>query len=285
MKKITNYSLLLLLVVLFASCGTEKKDAEIAQLKAINDSLFQVNNSQEKAIVEFVDGFVLIQDNLKLIRKKEGLIDINSASNVEKKVDAREQVIQDIRDIYQLLQENKNKLAELKKANSNSNNTNSELNRMIVALQEEIKFKDEEILVLKRKLESRNYLISGLESMISQMEQNLNNQTYIIDSQDISLHTAWYRIATKKELRNQKIINRKGKLLSIDSVNNELFIKVNTKNISSIPLFTKKAVLVSSHPENSYKYCGEKKWVDSIQILDYEKFWSVSNYCVIEVKY
>ncbi len=53
--------------------------------------------------------------------------------------------------------------------------------------------------------------------------------------------------------------------------------------MTEISILSKKAKLLSNHPSSSYKFVGDKKLVQSLQILDYKAFWANSKYLVIVV--
>lgn len=285
MKPISHFILFALVALLITSCNIKQRDAEIAHLKAITDSLTQVETQKTEAINGFVDDFIAIQDNIALIKKKEGMIDKMVTSGVENKPDAREQIIQDMRDIYQLLQENKKKLSEMRQRESTTSKESDALNRMVLSLQNDLKQKTVEITALRQELAKYRLEISGLESVIDQLDRELDYQNEVIAAQDVVLREAWYRIATRKDLKAEQVIDNKGKVIFSGDEANAYFVRADKKKTTAIPVFTKKANLVSFHPEGSYLLCGEKKWVDSIQIIDKTAFWSVSNYCIIEVKY
>jgi hypothetical protein len=53
-------------------------------------------------------------------------------------------------------------------------------------------------------------------------------------------------------------------------------VKVNT-----IPIDSKDAKIITSHPSDSYTLNKEKDKVVSLQITNAEKFWSASKYLVV----
>jgi len=60
------------------------------------------------------------------------------------------------------------------------------------------------------------------------------------------------------------------------------FTKTDITNLTEVPIYKKKAVLLTNHPTGSYKFEGsDKKSVDKLVILNYADFWSRSKYLVI----
>jgi len=64
--------------------------------------------------------------------------------------------------------------------------------------------------------------------------------------------------------------------------NNNSFVRIDALNTKSIPLYSSRAKILSTHPKSSYSLEKEN---DSFTLLitDTEAFWSVSKYLVIEV--
>ena len=67
-------------------------------------------------------------------------------------------------------------------------------------------------------------------------------------------------------------------------MNTSYFTKMDITATKEIQLSAKKAKLVTTHPAGSYKIDGADGKADKLIILDADKFWSVSKYCVIVVE-
>jgi hypothetical protein len=100
----------------------------------------------------------------------------------------------------------------------------------------------------------------------------------------------FYMIGTKEELSRAKVVQKKGGFLGMgstlqlsDKLENMYFQTGDFKIVKEISLGnTQKVNLVSIHPKNAYLVIdtpGEK----FLKITDPEKFWSASNYLVVEV--
>jgi hypothetical protein len=96
------------------------------------------------------------------------------------------------------------------------------------------------------------------------------------------LNTAYFRVATKKTLEEEGILDKKGKFIPSP---NPMYQKVDITTLNEIPVYAKKADMLSNHPVNSYEWVGEKKQVEKLIIKDPQAFWSVQKYLVIQVKY
>ena len=58
----------------------------------------------------------------------------------------------------------------------------------------------------------------------------------------------------------------------------------NKRDLEIIPLNTKKAKVMTSHPEGSYEITETEDGNKVLEIRDKEAFWSMSNYLVVSIK-
>ena len=283
---------LLLISVMIATTGCNRK--EIARLKAKNDSLMMAGSSKDANLVEFVDAFNSIQNNLDSIKKKEQIIDKTAKGGFEVKGDRKEQIQSDISYIYNLLQKNRLLVADLSAKLKKSNKHVAELEKMIENLNKQIAEKDGQIASLKEELGKMNIKVQNLSTEVTNLNTNVSNLTNdnkdkqkVIEEKTAALNTAYYIIGTVKELKEKNIIKREGFLGTAKDVNNNidksLMTKVDITTIQSIPINKKKATVISTHPASSYKIEGEKS-ADRLVILNKAEFWSLSKFLVISVK-
>ncbi|MEI6683926.1 MAG: hypothetical protein WCO44_14945 [Bacteroidota bacterium] len=282
MKK---YFLLLLIPVFFA-CGhaAEKKAQE---LQAKTDSLKAQTMQKDEAINEFIRSINEIQGTLDTIKQKENIINLTTDRGGELQVSAKEQIKNDIQSIYGMMQKNKESLNLLTKKLKSSNMKVTELNKMVERLNKDIADKAAQIEDLRGKLAklstafaSANLVIDTLSRTVKDQGSQLSKQQQTIAAQDEAMHTAYYVIGTKKELIKNKII-KSGEILS--DFDKALFTKIDVRKVTDFPILSKKAKILSNHPSNAYKFNGDKKVIQSLQVLDYKAFWSNSKYLVIIV--
>ncbi len=282
MKK---YFLLLLIPVFFA-CGraAEKKAQE---LQAKTDSLKAQTMQKDEAINEFIRSINEIQGTLDTIKQKENIINLTTDRGGELQVSAKEQIKNDIQSIYGMMQKNKESLNLLTKKLKASNMKVTELNKMVERLNKDIADKAAQIEDLRGKLAklstafaSANLVIDTLSRTVKDQGSQLSKQQQTIAAQDEAMHTAYYVIGTKKELIKNKII-KSGEILS--DFDKALFTKIDMRKVTDFPILSKKAKIISNHPSNAYKFNGDKKVIQSLQVLDYKAFWSNSKYLVIVV--
>ena len=74
------------------------------------------------------------------------------------------------------------------------------------------------------------------------------------------------------------------KQLVDQAFDNSNFVKADRREISSIPLNTKKATILTKHPTNSYELVTDENGAQTLNITNKEAFWNQSNYLIISIK-
>lgn len=290
MKKIIPF--LFLIPILFA-CNHKKID----KLESRNDSLIQQSYAKDQALNDFIGTMNEIQDNLDSIKTKEMIINETTEGRVELKKSAKDQINDDINIIYSLLEENKEKLAELRKEHGKSNYQVMELNKMLENMTKQLEQKDKEIAALTEMLHQMDIKIVALSRDVHRLTQEgdvksktIEDQSDQIAQKTIALNTAYYVIGTKKELKDSNIITSEGGFIGIgkekklaDDFDLDNFTKIDIRENSEIIIPGKKIEIVTSHPTESYT---SVKRDDSIllTINNPEEFWKNSKYLVIVVQ-
>lgn len=278
--------LLLLLIPVFFACGraAEKKAQE---LQSRNDSLLSQTMQKDEAINEFIRSINDIQGTLDTIKQKENIINLTTDRGGELKLSAKDQIKNDIQTIYGLMQKNKETINALSRKLKNSGMKVDELNKMVARLNKDLAEKAAQIEDLRTKLaklntsfEMANLKIDTLSRTVREQGSQISNQTQTISAQDEALNTAYYVIGNNKELKKSGII-KSGEVLS--DFNKDLFTKIDIRKVTEISILSKKAKILSSHPSGAYKFNGDKKIIQSLQIIDIKAFWSNSKYLVIVV--
>ena len=291
MKKIV---FLLLIPVMMMTMSCNKQKAEIERLKAKNDSLLAVGFAKDTTVMSYVRAFNEVQSNLDSIKQKENIISQNTQGGTELRANAKDQVTSDINAIYLLLQKNRQLVANLKAKLKKSDVRIVELEKMVESLNEQLESKDVEIADLKDQLGKLNIKVEGLTSQVSNLNQSVDNlsaenkaKQQAINEKTAALNTAYYVIGTTRELKDKKIISKEGGFLGLgknktvkSDFDKTYFTRVDITNFKGIPIFKKKATLLTTHPAGSYRIAGNKS-ADSLVIKNYAEFWSASKYLVI----
>ncbi len=273
-------ALLFLCSISFNNCKNEENNANplADSLKNVNNEMAGQLNEKSAALQEFIESFNEIQENLNAIKEKEKVV-----TNMTSKGDVRNrgnQIKEDIQAIYDLMAKNKNRIGSLSEKLKQSNLKISGLEKMITNLQQSLTLKDEEIADLKTRIEGLNIELS-----------NLNTNYKVVESESAAkteaLNTAYYAVGTNKELKEKKVISKEGGFIGIGKstkvsadFNKEYFTKINIEMTQSVNIGAKKAKLLTNHPSSSYRFVGEKP-VERLDIINPKEFWSASKYLVI----
>lgn len=278
MKKLS----FLLIPVLFSMCQSPKAELEEARMQ--NDSLQRLVITKDSAMIAVVDVFNEIESNLQDIKQKENIISLNA--NDAGIINREDQINKDIQYIYDIMLENKNKVAKLERQLKHAGIENQGLQKIIANLEIKIKEKDAEIFQLQQKLKNMNIEVDELTYKIDTLAFDNQVKQAIIDAQDESLHTAYYIIGSSKELKDNGVLDKKGVLAKNKKINNDfersLFTKIDIREKTSFDINASKVKILSTHPGYAYSIEGEKP-VESIDIIDPDDFWSVTKYLVVVV--
>ncbi len=288
MKKIVQIIVIVLMAVQISSC-TEKYKKEIERLTATNDSLKNQGVEKDTITMSYVTAFNAIQRNLEEIKMKEKLITQLSDSDPEVRKSKEEDINRDIEAIYELLLKNKQMVNDLKRQLGGAGKKRAELEQMIASLSMQIESKDAEMSELKETLSNKQLVIRNLEQNLSAMETQSLQKEAVIARQVVEKNTVWYIVGTRKNLEEQKIVTKEGGFIGLgktrkvnEDFDKSLFTMADQRDLLALPVFSKKARLLTIHPAASYQFLGEDN-IDSLKILHPDDFWSASRYLVVMI--
>ena len=266
----------------------DNKQAEVDHANRQKDSLASIINERDSSLNDFLSSFNEIEKNLDSIARKQNAIKVNVDKQGELNKTAKERINDNIMAINQLMNDNRAKIADLNKKLKNSGNKIAHFETMIQTLNEQIAQKDRELADLNDKLNSLNTQIAKLQTSVDTLTKTTIVQTKTIDEQTTSLHTAYFVVGKSKDLQNMKVIDKTGGLLGIGKTSklspnfdNNKFTRIDYVQTSTIPIDSKEAKIITTHPSDSYKLNKEKDKVVSLSITNAEKFWSASKYLVV----
>lgn len=279
-----NLLIVLALTAIFANCTN--KSAEIA-LQTKNDSLERLLIDKDSAIYTVLGTFNEIENNLATIKAKENIITA-TVQDVEDQRTREEKINEDINLIYELMQDNQEKVTQLQEQLKRAHIKNNDLQNTIKSLQAKLAEKNAEIIELRKNLLDMNMKIDELTYTLDTLNFDNKVKQAIINAQDESLNTAFYLFGTEKELKEMQVLDKKGTFIGKakhlnEDFNKEYFTEIDIRNKKNFKFDNAKKVrIITSHPSSSYELFGEKP-VDSLRINNYEEFWSVSKYLLIVI--
>ena len=124
--------------------------------------------------------------------------------------------------------------------------------------------------------------IATLNTDVENLKTESSQKTETINTQDKQLNTAWFVFGTKKELKEQRIIED-GRVLQAN-FNKNYFTKIDIRIDKEIKLYSKSAKLLTMHPSSSYTLAKDAKDQYVLRITNPQIFWSTSKYLVVLVK-
>jgi len=292
MKNLLLFSIAL---VVFTSCHNYKQDAE--RLAAQRDSIRVEAAFKDSLMVDALNDFNQIQTALDSIKELEKIVSAQSARGNEMNKMQKQQILEDIALLNQLIKNNKEQTAALQKKLNNSNyrigklnSTITQLEKMVKNLEGQINEKDTEIVALTQEVGKLNVDISTLTQKIAVVETESAEKTNKIEEQIVKLNTAYYAYGSKSELEDNGVVERTGGLIGIgktttikEDFNRDYFTEVDIREFDMIPLMVKKAEVVSVHPAGSFHISGEKT-ADTLFVDNKVEFWKASKFLVIVTK-
>ena len=277
---------LLALTVLMA-CNNKKEEKNLASQNTI-DSLTDVVNQKNNELNDIMSTFNDIQEGFREINEAEGRVNI-ARNNGE--TNAKADIMENISFIKRTMQLNKERIAKLREQLKESSFNTSKLQATIESLNNELESKTARIEELQAELDSKNAHIAHQDKQISELNTNVNSLTAdnaakarAVEQQDKQLNTAWYVFGTKKELREQHILEGTNKVLKGNNFNKDYFTKIDIRVDKVIKLYSKSAKLLTNHPAGSYSLDKDARGMYTLRITNPTTFWSVSKYLVVVVK-
>lgn len=271
----------------FSAC--DNRQAEVDQANRQRDSLAAIINERDSSINEFLSSFTEIEANLDSVASRQNAISVNiDKQQGELKTTAKDRINENIAAINEMMNQNREKIAQLNRKLKASGTRIKEFEKMIETLNAQLAQKDQELAALNEKLNNLTTQVNQLTTSLDEANQRSAAQAKTIDEQTTQLHTAYYVVDNTKNLQTNKVIDRTGGLLGIGrtsklsaNVDNSKFTKIDYTKTMTIPVDSKKAKMVTYHPTDSYTMTKEGDKITAIQISNAEKFWSASKYLVV----
>jgi len=272
-----------------------QKQNEIKTLMAEKNDLNQSIQQKDSILVDMDNSFYEIENNLKSIKEKRNQISLIKS---EGKANRKQAILDDVNLLDNMIEENNKKIADLEQKLRKSGLSIKTYEKRLQALTETIESQNIEIAELKKVVESKNITLAELDSKILNLNSNIAQQKdtisykqkVIVDKTD-KLNTAHVILGTYKKLKESGIINREGGVLGVGSnkaiqenFDPKHFTELDIRKTKTIVVNAKKAVVISEHPQSSYKMIEENGQIAYLQIENPEEFWRISKYAVIQVK-
>lgn len=284
MKKLLVFGLGLFAIA-FTACKQNKAQSDIAGMTQ-NDSLQNIISQKDNEINDMMGIMNEIQEGFQKINEAENRVSIVKDGEGANK---SQQIRENIQFIAKTMKKNRELIAKLQDQLGKSSLKSTQLKATIDNLLKQLDEKDQQLQQMRAELDAKDIHISELDETINNLNTNVSNLTtestqksQTISAQDKQLHTAWYVFGTKKELKDQRII-QDGKVLQAN-FNKSYFTKIDIRNTKEVKLYSKSARLLTMHPSSSYTLTRDASKQYVLNITNPDLFWSTSKYLVIQVK-
>lgn len=282
MKKL----LMMACLAAFVLTGCNDGKNNVANNAAQADSLNSIIAQKDSELNDMLGTLNEIEDGLNQINEAENRVVLLKDGEGATK---RQKLKEDVQFIATRMKQNKELLAKLQKQLANSSIQGDQLKKTIENLQKQLVEKEKQLQALREELDSKDIHIAALDETINNLNTQTSNltkesskKTEVINAQDKQLNTAWYVFGTKKELKNQHIMEN-GKVMT-GNFNKSYFTKVDIREVSEIKLYSKSAKLLTTHPSSSYTLVRDANKQYTLRITNSQIFWSTSKYLVVLVK-
>lgn len=282
MKKLLMMACLAAFVL--TGCNDGKNNA--ANNAAQSDSLNSIIAQKDSELNDMLGTLNEIEDGLNQINEAENRVVLLKNGEGATK---RQKLKEDVQFIATRMKQNKELLAKLQKQLANSSFQGDQLKKTIENLQKQLVEKEKQLQALREELDSKDIHIAALDETINNLNTQTSNltkesskKTEVINAQDKQINTAWYVFGTKKELKNQHILED-NKVMT-GNFNKNYFTKIDIRDLSEIKLYSKNVKVLTTHPSSTYTLVRDANKQYTLRITNPQIFWSTSKYLVVLVK-
>jgi uncharacterized protein (DUF3084 family) len=292
---VAGLTIALLLVFAFGAIVLTK-----SHRKSIQEAVMYENQKLELAtqlsqrdsiINEWVLAFNEIESDIKKITARENMLSLQSM-NPEITKDKKREIMNEVQLIRELIEQNKKKIASLNSQLHMSNINIASLQTRVDSLGADIARRDNDIAALKTELIARNFEIGQLNMKVDTMNTVIAEKANTIGEQTEEMNKAFVVSGTYKDLKEKGLLTKEGGVLGLgkkeslqeNTINDNLFTRIDITKTRTIPVNSKSAKLVTEHPANSYELVkDDDNMIAYIEIKDPSAFWKISKYAVVEV--
>lgn len=277
---------ILALALLLISCQEKKSVPVMENNNSVRDSLQQVIDFKDREINDILGTMNEIQEGFRLINAAEGRMSIIKSGEATNKT---EQIRENIRDISEMMEHNRELIAKLRQQVRESSVRSEQFKTVIDNLVQQLEDNDANLQKLQAELQEKDIhiaeldqTVASLSSSIASLKEESSSKSETIIAQDKQINTAWYVFGTKKELQSQNIYE-KGRVLQ-SNFNKSYFTKIDIRIEKEIKLYSKSVKIMTAHPSNSYQLIRDANKQYVLRINNPQSFWSTSKYLVVLVK-
>ena len=285
MKKLLFVAAALLMLVATGCKEEQRQQAALAESSQV-DSLERIIAQKDNEINDMMSTLNQIQQGFREITEAENRVTI--AKDGER-ADKAQQIRENMKFIANTMKQNRDLINKLRQQVRESSVNSEQLKGTIEAMVKQLEEKDQQLEQLRAELNTKDIHIAELDETITNLNTNVTTLTednqqksQTISTQDKQLNTAWFVFGTKKELKDQRILD--GDRVLQANFNKSYFTKIDIRVDKEIKLYSKWAKILTSHPASSYTLQQDANKQYVLRITNPQIFWSTSKYLVVMVK-
>ena len=275
-----------IMMLLVTGCKEERKTTAVVD-NSVADSLQKIIVQKDNEINDMMSTLNQIQEGFRQITEAENRVNIVKDGE---RTDKAQQIRENIEFISNTMKHNRELIEKLRQQVRESSLKGDQLKGTIETMIKQLDEKDQQLQQLRAELDSKNIHINELDEQITNLNKNVTTlteetkqKTQTISNQDKQLNTAWFVFGTKKELKEQHILQKGDKVLQ-SNFNKSYFTKIDIRVDKEIKLYSKSAKILTMHPSSSYTLQQDANKQYVLRITNPDIFWSTSKYLVILVK-
>lgn len=260
----------------------------------------KIDAIEQKALEMYIE----IEQNLAEINAHEGVLrsDLKS-EEFDLGTAPIERIQREISIISSLMDRNDHLIAGLNAKVDSQNDQLKDYSSKVSSLNQRMKAyidKAQELAEDNHDLQEQMMLTEAenvnLGQAVDQRTVQIHQQTQIIEvqndelkKQDRKINAAYFAVGSYNDLEDKQVLEKEGGVIGIgstislkDEFDVNCFTQIDRRKYKTIPVFNKKAELVTTHNPKSYEIITDHndgiKW---IEITDPELFWEKSKYMVV----
>ncbi len=278
------------------------KQNKIEDLNNRYSDLNAIYEERDSLVNEFSITMDEIEKSLTFVKNKRSQLSIDRK---EGNPSRNEAIIADIKLMNTMLEESSKRIDELEKKlkasgidiksfkNKIAQLTKSveEQNASIEKLQIDLQQRDNQIAQMDEELIKMEIDIAQKENTLKMKTDSLKLKSEIITNKDNDLNRAFFASGTFKELKENGVVDKEGGFLflgrsekMLKDFNENYFTELDKRSTDVFPIFSKKAEMISQHPDSSYRYIYEDDKIAYLKIENPEEFWKLTKYAVVQLK-
>lgn len=298
----TTIGVFLMALVVLGIFILVNKENKIDDLNKRYNDLTSMYQERDSLVNDLNNTFDEIEKNLTFVKNKRSQLSIEKEEGTPSQ---KEAIVADIKLMNTMLEESSKKIDELnEKLKASGIDIKSfknriaqltqnveEQNESIAKLETQLKERDNQLAMMDEKVSNLESDISDKENRIQMKNDSLQLKSEIITSKDNDLNRAYFASGTYKELKDKGVVEKDGGFLFLGrnekvqpGVNQKYFTELDKRSTDVFPIFSKKAEMISEHPDSSYRYIYENDQIAYLKIENPDEFWRLTKYAVVQVK-